>query len=241
MPRRTRLPRPGFRTGRGGGRLARRRLETRARLVRAARELMARQGIGATSIQEITDTADVGFGSFYNHFDSKEAIAEAVMDEAIERFGAAADALAGTLDDPAEVLAASARHAVRHAAADPAWGWFLVRTGLARAGGLRRGLGQRLARDVRIGLDARRFAPDDPTAATLAAGGAILAIIAAHLGGDLGDDAPERAAAVVLRLLGLSPAEAREIATRRLPSISPAVDEAPAARPTARAKSRRRR
>ena len=62
------------------GRGARRRLETRARLVRAARDLMARKGVGATSIQEITDAADVGFGSFYNHFDSKETIAAAVMD-----------------------------------------------------------------------------------------------------------------------------------------------------------------
>jgi AcrR family transcriptional regulator len=238
MRRRERTPRAAG-TAPPAGRLARRRLETRARLVRAARELMARQGIGATSIQEITDTADVGFGSFYNHFESKEMIAEAVMDEAIESFGAAADALAETLDDPAEVVAASVRHAVRHAAADPGWGWFLVRTGLAHAGGFRRGLGQRLARDVRIGVETRRFAVDDPTAATLAAGGAILALIAARLGGDLGNDAPERAAAVVLRLLGLSTAEAREIATRRLPAI--ATPDASSTHSTARAGTGRRR
>src|SRR3989442_13793575 len=135
------------------GRGARRRLETRARLVWAARALMARKGIGATSIQEITDTADVGFGPFYNHFATKEAIAEAVMEEAIESFGDAADRLAERIEDPAEVLAASVRHAVARAAADEAWGWFLVRTALARAGGLRRGLGRHLARDIRIGVE----------------------------------------------------------------------------------------
>src|SRR5690242_7456226 len=149
---------------------ARRRLETRMRLVRAACDLMARKGIGATSIQEITDTADVGFGSFYNHFASKDAIAEAVMEEAIETFGAAADRLAEMIDDPAEVLAASVRHAVARAASDEAWGWFLVRTALARSGGLRAGLGGRLARDVRIGITRRRFKVDDPAVATLAAG-----------------------------------------------------------------------
>ena len=53
----------GRRTAGTAGRGARRRLETRARLVRAARELMARKGVGATSIQEITEAADVGFGS----------------------------------------------------------------------------------------------------------------------------------------------------------------------------------
>jgi AcrR family transcriptional regulator len=199
---------------------ARRRLETRTRLVSAARELMARKGFGSTSIQEITDTADVGFGSFYNHFPSKEAIAEAVMQDALESFGNAADRLVETIDDPAEVLAASVRHAVARAAADQAWGWFLVRAALARAGGLKAGLGRRLARDVRIGIQKRRFKVADPPVVTLAAGGAILAIIAARLNGEIGDDAPERAAAVVLGLLGIPATEARQIATRPLPAIA---------------------
>ena len=209
------------RTAAAGGRGARRREETRARLVSAAREVMARKGIGSTSIQEITDTADVGFGSFYNHFASKEAIADAVMEEALERFGAAADRLVEVLDDPAEVLAASVRHAVRTAATDEAWGWFLVRTVLARAARLRSTLGQRLARDIQIGITKRRFATDDPIGTMVAAGGAILAIVAARLRGELGDDAPERAATAVLTLLGLSAHEARAIARRPLPAIAP--------------------
>ena len=202
------------------GRGARRRLETRAKLVWAARELMARKGIGATSIQEITETADVGFGSFYNHFASKEAIAEAVMEQAIESFGDAADRLAETIEDPAEVLAASVRHAVMRAASDEAWGWFLIRTALARGDSLRRGLGRRLARDVGTGVKARRFKVEDPLATMLAAGGAILAIIAGGLHDEIGDDAPERAAAVVLKLLGLPPKEASQVANRPLPAIA---------------------
>ncbi len=201
------------------GRGARRRRETRARLVWAARELMARKGIGATSIQEITDTADVGFGSFYNHFASKEAIADAVMEEALETFGAAADHLADSLEDPAEVLAASVRHAVRRAGADETLGWFLIRTALARTGGLRRGLGARLARDIRIGVERRRFTVDDQPSSAMAAGGAILGIIAGRLHHEIGDDAPERAATVVLRLLGLPAKEAARIARRPLPDI----------------------
>jgi len=207
---------------------ARRRLETRARLVWAARELMARKGIGATSIQEITDTADVGFGSFYNHFASKEAIAGAVMEHAIESFGDAADRLAETIDDPAEVLAASVRHAVMRAASDEAWGWFLIRTALARGDGLRRGLGRRLARDVANGVKARRFKVDDLVGTMLAAGGSILAVIAGRLQGEIGDDAPERAAVVVLKLLGLPAREASQVASRPLPAIAvPGTSPAP--------------
>ena len=216
----------GGRRGTAVGRATRRRLETRARLVRAARELMARKGVGATSIQEITEAADVGFGSFYNHFDSKETIAAAVMAEAIESFGTAADRVAVVLEDPAEILAASVRHAVARAAADEAWGWFLVRTALTRTGGLRGGLGARLARDIRIGLERGRFKANDPLAAMLAAGGAILAIIAGRLQGDIGDDAPERAATVVLSLVGLRAKEAAKIASRPLPAIAAPQDAA---------------
>jgi AcrR family transcriptional regulator len=47
----------------------RRREQTRAKLVEAARTLFARHGVDNTRINQITDEADVGFGSFYNHVD----------------------------------------------------------------------------------------------------------------------------------------------------------------------------
>ena len=72
-------------------RRARRRAETRARLLEAARATFARQGIDATRINEITDEADVGFGSFYNYFESKDAIVAAVVEETVEAAGRAID------------------------------------------------------------------------------------------------------------------------------------------------------
>ncbi|EUC21006.1 regulatory protein TetR, partial [Burkholderia sp. BT03] len=53
---------------------ARRKRETRGRLLDAALRLMAEKGMEGVAINEITEAADVGFGSFYNHFESKEAI-----------------------------------------------------------------------------------------------------------------------------------------------------------------------
>ena len=38
--------------------------------MQTARTLFARQGVENTRINEITDEADVGFGSFYNHFET---------------------------------------------------------------------------------------------------------------------------------------------------------------------------
>src|SRR6187549_1026966 len=106
---------------------ARRREQTRASLVQAARTLFARQGVDNTRINEITDEADVGFGSFYNHFESKAAIVEAVLIETVAAHGAAVDAATAQLDDPAEVIAAAHRHFVRLADRDPEWAWLVVR------------------------------------------------------------------------------------------------------------------
>ena len=141
-----------------GSRGERRRQETRAKLIRAAHELMGEKGIGATTIQEITDTADVGFGSFYNHFESKQAIVQAIFDETIESYGDALDPIADEVEDPAEILAASVRYVVMRGSEDPTWGWFLIRS-VFLAQVLRTGLGRRLMRDIRLGIEAGSARP----------------------------------------------------------------------------------
>lgn len=49
--------------------------ETRRKLIEAAVGLMLRQGYGATSVDGICEAAGVTKGSFFHHFESKEAIA----------------------------------------------------------------------------------------------------------------------------------------------------------------------
>ncbi len=69
--------------------------------MQAARTLFARQGVEATRINEITEEADVGFGSFYNYFDSKDAIVTAVLEETVAAQGGAIEAVTQHLEDPA--------------------------------------------------------------------------------------------------------------------------------------------
>jgi TetR/AcrR family transcriptional repressor of nem operon len=54
------------------------------RLLAAGLELFLHQGYNGTGIQQITDRAGVPKGSFYNHFDSKEAFAAAIVDRYAE-------------------------------------------------------------------------------------------------------------------------------------------------------------
>src|SRR3989442_7726228 len=54
------------------GRRERRAAETRERLFRAALRLFEERGFSATTVEDITEAADVGKGTFFNYFPSKE-------------------------------------------------------------------------------------------------------------------------------------------------------------------------
>jgi AcrR family transcriptional regulator len=57
-----------------GGRRERRRLETRERIFRAALGLFAERGFMETTVEDITEAADVGKGTFFNYFPAKEHV-----------------------------------------------------------------------------------------------------------------------------------------------------------------------
>lgn len=80
IQQRTEGPRPGRRE--------RRREETRERLFRAALGLFARQGFQATTVESITEEADVGKGTFFNYFPSKEHVLAAFGDMQLGKFQA---------------------------------------------------------------------------------------------------------------------------------------------------------
>src|SRR5208282_925660 len=138
----------------------RRRRETRSRLLEAALRLMAEKGVEGVAINEITEAADVGFGSFYNHFESKEAIFAALVDLLFEQFGDALDRLVRGVADPAEVISVCVRHTLIRARSEPGWGQFLLRAGFSGRA-FEPGLGQRLLRDIENGVKAKRFPADD--------------------------------------------------------------------------------
>ncbi|MGH7410510.1 MAG: TetR/AcrR family transcriptional regulator [Candidatus Methylomirabilis sp.] len=60
-------------------RVQRRMLATRERLVNCALALFAKNGIYQTTVEEITEAADVGKGTFYEHFPSKGAIIQHLL------------------------------------------------------------------------------------------------------------------------------------------------------------------
>lgn len=191
----------------------RRRAVTRGRLMDAARALFAEKGVEATRINEITERADVGFGSFYTHFSSKEEITEAVVREVVTAKGKVIDELARDRDDVAEIVAAAHCHWMELARTDPMWVWLVLRLDLSHRLVFET-LGQYALRDVRVGVAEGRFDVPDETVAVLASGGALLANMRAVLEGVAGPDAGRQHAECVLRMFGMTKAQARTVAGR---------------------------
>lgn len=62
-------------------RVQRKRIRNRDALVAAARGRFARDGFEATTVADIAEAADLGFGTFYRYFADKEAVLEAVLED----------------------------------------------------------------------------------------------------------------------------------------------------------------
>lgn len=73
----------------GPGRRERRRAETREKLYRAAMKLFAERGFFDTSTEAITDAADVGQGTFFNYFPTKQHVLMVLSEKQIGKVGQA--------------------------------------------------------------------------------------------------------------------------------------------------------
>ena len=191
----------------------RRRERTRGKLTDATRELIAEKGVSGLRIQEITERADVALGSFYNHFDSKEAVVEAVIAESLQ--GITETLAANPVEDAAELVSIAVRRFVGLAYSDPEFASVVVHLNHADAlFGVAVHPAARTA--VQRGITENRFdVPDLEVSVTAILGGA-LAIMRAIVDGRLGKDAERNYAEAALRALGVAPADAAEVVRRPL-------------------------
>jgi AcrR family transcriptional regulator len=97
------------------GRRQRRAAETRLRLFRCALQLFAERGFTSVTVEDITEAADVGKGTFFNYFESKDHVL-GVMAEI--QLGKVAEALA-LATDSGHSIHAVLQHLFRRAAEEP--------------------------------------------------------------------------------------------------------------------------
>src|SRR5262245_12451607 len=81
-------------------------IESRRRIVDAAAALMAERGFAGTSIAAVSQRSGLPSGSIYWHFESKEALLAAVVEEGARRWFDALPRIDDLPTDPAERTAA---------------------------------------------------------------------------------------------------------------------------------------
>lgn len=106
----------------------RRRERTRAALIDAAIDLVAAQGQDL-AIQAITDRADVGLGSFYNHFRDKQDIFRAASADALAVVQRDTVMRTASIPDPLERVAAAFRLICRISTLHPRWAPMIILEG----------------------------------------------------------------------------------------------------------------
>jgi AcrR family transcriptional regulator len=205
----------------GATRLDRRKARTRQALIDAAIGLIARGRGERASIQEITEAADIGFGSFYNHFESKDELFRAASNEALERWGRMIDRVCAGMEDPAEVFAASFRISGRLGWTHPDLARFIIGAGLELLA-IPEGLAPRALRDIERGQATGRFTFAHADVALSTVAGGLLGQLHAHQRhpDQIDESAVDELAEALLRLLGIPAREAKRIAGRALPDTT---------------------
>jgi len=200
-------------------RLDRRKARTRQALIGAAVRLIAEGRGERASIQEITEAADVGFGSFYNHFDSKEQLFRAASEEVLERWGQMIDHACEGITDPAEVFAVSFRISGRLGWTHPDIAQFLIGAGLDVLDAPR-GLAPRALRDIKAGQTAGRFTFSSAELALAAVAGDLLGLLWLRQRHPrrIKEASVDELAEATLRLLGVPAPEAARLAALPLPT-----------------------
>ena len=192
----------------------RRRARTRAALIDAAKQLIVEGAAATATIQQITETADVGFGSFYNHFASKDELFHAATAAVLEEWAQLIEDAARHLSDPAERFAVSFRISARLAWTHPALAEVLDRFGLDL-------LDLSDVRDIAEGVQSGRFTVTNVPVALSVVGGSLLGFLRVRTSQPdlVSVDDVEALTHQLLVMLGVEPDEATRLCRASLPGL----------------------
>jgi len=186
---------------------------TRQRLLEGGRQAFAEAGVEATTVLEIVRPAGVSQPSFYNHFESKGELAREITAEFFRNDRQEKLAVFEQIADPAEAIAINIDHTLSVATQDPVIAWTLIKSRTLRDL-IISSKTDPLVEMIKTGVEKGRFQTESPHTIALAIRGAALALMQDILNGTADDNASTCFQELVLRMLGLTPAESAEVAMR---------------------------
>jgi AcrR family transcriptional regulator len=206
------------RVANGETRSERRRRRNRQALIEAGYQVMTRKGIDAATMSEITELADMGAGTVYNYFASKEELTVCIMEQVMDRLSQRIEAVTNTFTDPAQVYAFGIRNVMIAATTDQRWRWLMRRSEVI-ASAMYRVMGPYAIRDIRNAVVAGRYRVEDPELAWRQATHAIVGFSLAVCDKTILPGKMDEAVVNLLGMVGVRRGEAWEIARRRCPEL----------------------
>jgi AcrR family transcriptional regulator len=200
------------------GRVARKQQRKREALVEAGYKVMSERGIDSATMQEIAELADVGAGTVYSYFKSKDDLAIAVMERLMHDLALRIEAVTNTFTDPAQVYAFGVRAVVEAATNDMRWKQLLYRSEVI-ADAMHRRMGPFAIRDLEKATKAGRFKVKDASLNFKMAAHAIVGACLAITNEEFPPQSVEDIVVSVLCMTGIGEAEAIELANRERPPL----------------------
>lgn len=200
------------------GRVARRRQKNLEALIRAGQEVMGEKGIDAATMLEIAERADIGAGTVYSFFKSKDDLALAVLERLMHDLGNRIEQVTNTFADPAQVYAFGVRNVLDTATQDLRWKQLLNRSEVM-ADAMFRQMGPFAMRDMENATRAGRFLVDDPGVVWRMATHAIVGVALAVTTGNLPETAVQETVVRLLCMTGIGRDEAIDLASRPRPTL----------------------
>lgn len=194
----------GKKVGNHAGRRASKRASNRAAILQAALAVFAEIGYGGATVRDIIRRTDLATGTFYNYFDSKEAIFEALTQDAGEELRALLSSARQQAGSFTQFIEASYRTYFTYYAENPEM-YRLVRSNRGRDGDNKRMQGPQveaglaeMQQDIERAMKLGMIPQQDAAFLTAAVGGVAFSILDEMMQRDPVD--PVKAASFATRL-----------------------------------------
>jgi AcrR family transcriptional regulator len=192
---------------------------TRRQLLQAALRVFAVRGVGTSTVQEIAENAGMTTGTVYNHFDTKEAVVQAVAAWLADTLCGAISESQADVREGAQRMAIGQRRCIELAEQSPAWALVILDVAGAAPEHLAAEIARYAGADLRLGILQGDFKVSDEAAAMDLIMGVPWQAMRSVAMGMTSPGHDTRVTAMLLQGLGMTPAKAARVAAQPLPPL----------------------
>lgn len=187
------------------------REKTRERLLIAAQQLLLDGGVSSLTVNNLSASAGLALGTFYNYYRTREEVLEAICALVSSAYQRDLDAVCAGLQDPAQIVAASSLQTLHMLGSGSALGRLLFATELPIEP-LIQAVRQRFIRDAQAGLAAGVFKVENEAVMLSLISATTYGALHDRYNGTLAADSLVLVSESILLLLGMAAADAKRLA-----------------------------